>query len=308
MKYILLVSAALGLLGRGALAGDGPGLFWALSGPEGRSGYLLGTIHSEDPRVLEFSEAFSAALAGSRVFAMELVPDLATLARLARYMHLPEGQDLRAIAGEQRFRGVAAALARYGVPEAQVARMKPWAAMLTLSVPPPETGLFMDYALSLRAEGLGLEVRGLETLDEQLSFLENLAPAQQLELLDHAVRHFDEVDAVHTSMVDAYLHNDLARLEALTEAQMETLNPATRAYFMEQGIDARNRRMLRSALPLLERGPAFIAVGALHLPGAEGLLALLRAAGYEARPLPPPFAGSVAADELRREQGHHAQP
>ena len=39
------------------------------------------------------------------------------------------------------------------------------------------------------------------------------------------------------------------------------------------------------ALPLLEKGNAFIAVGALHLPGAEGLVELFRQSGYKVTPV-----------------------
>ena len=70
---------------------------------------------------------------------------------------------------------------------------------------------------------------------------------------------------------------------------MAALPASTRAWFQEEGIDARNRRMVDNALPLLEQGCLFIAVGALHLPGETGLLTLLREAGYRLKPEPTPF-------------------
>jgi uncharacterized protein YbaP (TraB family) len=272
-----------------------PGLFWSISGDQGQVGYLLGTIHSEDPRVLEYTESFLEHLRGSQVFAMELVPDLPTLNALTYYMRLPEGEDLASLIGESRYQAVAAALKAYSVPAGQVARMKPWAAMMTLSVPPPRTGLFMDFSLSLRASGNGLQVVGLETLEQQLAFLENMSRDQQIMLLDHAVAEFGQVAAVHLAMVNTYLENDLGQLQAMTTEQMLGLDEATRKYFMEQGIDARNHRMLESLLPHFDKGKVFVAVGALHLPGPQGLVALLRSQGYLLQPLPPPFATSAQA-------------
>jgi uncharacterized protein YbaP (TraB family) len=274
-----------------AFAGD-RALFWSISDAGGHKGYLLGTIHSEDPRVLEFTDTFLGILAGSRVFAMELVPNLETLARLADYMHLPQDSSLEEIIGKQRFDAVAGALSGYGVPAGQVARMKPWAAMMTLSVPPPKTGFFMDFSLSLRASGGGLEVIGLETLEQQLAFLEDMPENQQLMLLDHAVSEFERVQEVHDEMVDTYLLGDLGALQRLAEEQLGTLDEAARAYFIEKGIDARNHRMLDSMLPALAEGGVFTAVGALHLPGEEGLLALLRKNGYRVQPQDSPFPGS----------------
>lgn len=300
-KAILL--CLLALAARPALAAHESGLLWAIDGPSGRAGYLLGTIHSEDPRVLEYSKELLADLSASRVFAMELVPDQATLAKLTTYMRLPEGRRLQDLVGHERFARVSEALDAYGVSAAEVQRMKPWAAMLTLSVPPPRSGLFMDFSLSLRASGAGLRVVGLETLDEQLAFLENMSKAQQIQLLDHAVAEFDQVEAVHRQLVTTYLGGDLERLRDLSRQQMQDLDPGLRDYFLHEGIEARNRRMLKALLPLLPGGPVFVAVGALHLPGETGLIGLLRAQGFTLTPLASPFPeASVAAGE---ELGHH---
>ena len=51
-------------------------LLWSLSRGGEPAGYLLGTIHSEDPRVLDFEETFLEQLASCQIFAMEMVPDI----------------------------------------------------------------------------------------------------------------------------------------------------------------------------------------------------------------------------------------
>ncbi len=271
------------------IAQDNRSLFWSIETEQGHAGYLLGTIHSEDPRVLEYTEDFLAALNSSSQFAMELVPDLQTLAKLAETMHLQEGTELASIIGIERFEAVAGALSAYGVPSNQVARMKPWAAMITLSVPAPETGFFMDFSLSLRASGNGLTIIGLETLEEQLNFLENMPIEHQLTMLDQAVQEIDKVQEIHNQMVSTYLDGDLSVLLNETEIQLSGLGEEAREYFVTQGITARNHRMLESLLSALESGTVFAAVGALHLPGREGLVSLLRNSGFKLSALPPPF-------------------
>jgi uncharacterized protein YbaP (TraB family) len=47
----------------------------------------------------------------------------------------------------------------------------------------------------------------------------------------------------------------------------------------------RNHRMVRRLQELLDQGNTFIAVGALHLPGEEGMLRLLQQRGYTVRVL-----------------------
>jgi len=265
-------------------------LFWEIQKDSQPSGYLLGTIHSEDPRVLDFSENLLEKLGSSQVFAMELVPDMATLERLTGYMHYPPGQSLESVIGAERYRALEVALSSYRVPAERISSMKPWAAMMTLSMPPPETGFFMDMSLSLRASGSGLEVVGLETLEQQLSFLENMPIPMQLSLLDQAIVESGKVNEVHRQMVNAYLENNLVSLQTLSDEQLEMVGKSAGDYFVESGINARNHRMAESLFHHLENKVVFVAVGALHLPGEEGLLNILRQHGYVVSPLPMPVS------------------
>ena len=269
-------------------------LFWSIQKDGATAGYLLGTIHSEDPRVLDCSDEFLAMLRENRLFAMEMVPDLPTLARLTEYMQLPAGQNLEAAIGSERFSILVEALSGYGVPVGFIRQMKPWAAMMTLSTPPPVTGFYMDLSLSLRASGSGLKVVGLETLEEQLSFLEHMPVDMQLILLDQAIAEFGHVNDAHDQMVDAYLANDLVALKALTDQQLEEVGQEAKDYFMQTGIVERNQRMVKTLLSYLDDNTVFAAVGALHLYGGNGLLSLLREHGFELEPQDMPFSPSPA--------------
>jgi len=287
-----LIKLLLGVVLAGPLpllAQDDSALYWALSRDGEPAGFLLGTIHSEDPRVLDFPDAFITELGQNQIFAMEMVPDLPTLTRLTEYMSYQDGTTLESLIGAERFARLRSALSKYQVPADWISRMKIWAAMMTLSVPPPETGFFMDFSLSLRAAGAGLKIVGLETLEQQLSFLEDMPMEQQLALLDQALEDHDKVGEIHTQMVDSYLRGDLRGLKLQAEEQLDELAPETKRYFMGQGIDARNLRMLESLLAHLAKGRVFIAVGALHLPGETGLVRLLRDKGYSLTPRPVPL-------------------
>jgi uncharacterized protein YbaP (TraB family) len=286
---LVLLGLALWLTTAIELAAADRAMFWSVTRDGQHKGYLLGTIHSEDPRVLEFPEAFIEQLAANEIYAMEMVPDLPTLSRLTEYMHFQDGTRLESLIGGERFGRLAEAVSSYRVPMDWVGRMKVWAAMITLSVPPPRSGLFMDFSLSLRAAGAGLKVRGLETLEQQLSFLEDMPLDMQIGLLDQALDEYANVQKIHDEMVEHYLLNDLQGLVRVTEEQLAGVDAEVRDYFMEQGIDARNRRMFETLSPLLEQHTVFTAVGALHLPGPEGLIALLRGAGYRLAALPLPL-------------------
>ena len=93
----------------------------------------------------------------------------------------------------------------------------------------------------------------------------------------------------HDEMVDTYLKNDLPRLQALSEEQLRQVGKEASDYFIDYGIVARNQRMLLSLQNHLANDRVFIAVGALHLPGKDGLINLLRRSGYKLAPLDLPL-------------------
>ena len=84
---------------QGLCAGEDTAIFWTIRQGDSTAGYLLGTIHSEDPRVVDFSEEFLNLLKSNQVFAMEMVPDFPTLTRLTEYMHYQDGSTLESHIG-----------------------------------------------------------------------------------------------------------------------------------------------------------------------------------------------------------------
>ena len=116
----------------------------------------------------------------------------------------------------------------------------------------------------------------------------------QLDLLDQAISEYGQVKQAHDEMVDAYLKDDLRVLQSLSDEQLTSVSGEAGDYFMAFGIRARNLRMAESLWPFLETSKVFIAVGALHLPGEDGLINLLRRRGYELKPLGLPFTGDSA--------------
>lgn len=285
------VTALVAVFALSACQAAEQGLLYTIKKDGDLKGYLLGTVHSDDARVLDFSSEFIETLKSCDRFAMELVPNQPTLSRLLDYMHYQDGSTLVSRIGEERYAKLLAAAERYHLGPDQLATMKVWAAMMTISIPPPENGLFMDLSLALQAAGHGLTVVGLETLDEQLSFLEDMPEDQQLILLDQALAEFESLHAFYDQLISAYVRSDLEDLQAQSDSQFEELPSEVAEYFYSKGIDARNLRMRDRLLDELGNGKVFTAVGALHLPGELGLIALLRGEGYAVEPAPiSPFA------------------
>ena len=83
------------------------------------------------------------------------------------------------------------------------------------------------------------------------------------------------------ALIAAWLRTDLGALYRLSLDD----NSPLQQRLMARVLHARNQRMAERLLPQLPKGGVFVAVGALHLPGADGLLARLKAAGFSLRAL-----------------------
>jgi hypothetical protein len=194
----------------------------------------------------------------------------------------------RAVAPEtepQAVRRTVEAMARYGYPEPAVARLTPWVVLTPLRVPRPQGGVILDMALYSRADGQGKLVDGLETVAEQVAVLEGIPLAEQIAALNDTLDHMGELEQSFDDLFAAYLARDLTRLAKLSDEHLHFGDPQAGADLMERLVDQRNRRMAGRAQPYLRDGGAFIAVGALHLPGPQGLIALLRRAGWRVNPV-----------------------
>ena len=254
-------------------------VFYSVVSPEGRHNWLLGTIHSEDERVLAFPPVLEQALKQAETVGLELVPDREMLDRLAEAMRLPDEARLSDRLDEALYRRVRSALTEYGMNAESVDRLSPWAAAMTLGQPPVRTGRFMDLVLARTAAEHGAISVALETIDEQLAFFTGLGEQAHVALLRQAVEDRERGVEEFEALLTAYLASDMKQLEQLAHRQLSRLPQSVQEQFRVEGITLRNIEMARRAQPLLDQGAALIAVGALHLPGKQGLIALLREQG-----------------------------
>jgi uncharacterized protein YbaP (TraB family) len=261
------------------------GLLWEVSKPGAASSYLFGTIHSEAPEVVKLARPVKEAFDASRSVILEMLLDMDAMIYSSTAMLMTDGRSLSDLVGPSLFAQAAAAIQSRGIPELVLERMKPWAVAVTLSMPAPETGQVLDMVLYQQALQDGKRVYGLETIREQLDVFELMPEADQVELLKDALASLPEIDAMHAELLAAYRQRDLAGLMAINAASMQVGNQRLAQDFQQRLIHDRNLRMYERMQQYLREGGAFVAVGALHLPGKDGVLQLLEQGGYTIRPV-----------------------
>ena len=265
-----------------AVASNARGLLWQITAPTKSRNYLFGTIHLAANKVGQPSSAVTTALLASQQFGMEVVLDLDTMLRIADAMHYHGHASLRAAAGHSLYTATVRLLAAYGVDAKAANSLKPWAAYTTLSLPPGEPSTPLDLVLLGTAQHAKKTIFGLETLAEQISIFDTLAPTEQVALLTEAVCHHAQLQADTTLLIVQYRQQDLTGIYQTANKYDSKIQQRLTQTLLHD----RNQRMVERMEPHLREGGAFIAIGALHLPGDDGVLALLVARGYQIRALP----------------------
>ena len=258
------------------------GLLWRVEKTGVAPSYVFGTIHIDDKRVTALPEPVRESFDGAQSFTMEVSLDDASLLRLAERMVYDDGRTLQDATGVGLYRKIVPVMEQHGVPEALLAAFRPWAVTLMLEVPQQNSMEVLDFMLYQMAQEQHKPVHELETADEQIAVFEDMPEADQVTMLKDAVENYQDIPGQTEQLVQAYLARDLAqmwRIDQQSTGDSAAVKDANRR-LERRLLDERNARMAERMQPQLQRGGAFVAIGALHLYGARGVLELLRQRGY----------------------------
>lgn len=253
---------------------------WEVSGPDGERGWLFGTIHALPAPVDWRSARVERALAASDRLILE-VADGGDRARAeAVFSRLGQSGGLPPLAQRlpPALRDELADIP--GMKEGRLDRFETWAAALALAQladdgAEPANGI--DTALREAAQGKPIDQ--FEGLEGQLGIFDRLPEEDQRVLLAATVEGAASVKQEAARLAAWWAKGDM---DAIARASSEGFlaDPELRRELLTQ----RNTAWLASLETRLRRGERpFVAVGAAHLAGAQGLPALLAAQGWQVR-------------------------
>jgi uncharacterized protein YbaP (TraB family) len=271
----------------GATSGDG--LAWRLRGAGGGTVYLVGSMHLLREGDAALPATFDRAYAEAERLVMEIdVDDLdpaAAAAFTSTHAAFAAGDGLRAALGERRWRRARAGFERLGVEIETLDGLEPWAVALLYSVSSmtdlgfdPELGV--EEQLKARAVADRKPIEGLETVEYQLGLFDALSLADQARLLDLALDDAAGSARELDALTRAWREGDARALSRLLLREYRRF-PS----LYEPLVYGRNRNWIPRIEQLLAGSDdALVVVGALHLVGEQGLVALLRARGLAFEP------------------------
>ena len=257
--------------------------------------WLLGSIHAGKPSLYPLPDPVERAWQQSRALVMEV--DMTHISQaqwqeMGAITRLVDGKTLKDHLPIDLYRRTLIAAGQNGLNESMLAPLRPWFAAITLTQAALERtgyrGEFgVDQHFAKRANDGGKPIVGLETLLEQLGYLASVGDNQTL-MLESTLDELPELEKGFAEVMAAWQNGDQATLINLLKEEMAP--PKLQAWLEQTLLAERNRNWVKKwpGLP----NESFIVVGALHLYGEQGLLALLEQQGWRITPLTEPAAAN----------------
>lgn len=278
---------------------NGDSIYWRISKDGIPDSFLYGTMHSPDPRITRLPDGVRRAFDLSSVVLIENVDalDPAKMAKamidLRQHTFLSDGTTLDLIVAAGEIPRLQKAVEARNVSWKIAKHMQPWLITATIAIPACDFEArqagkpVLDAVLGEMARRAGKELAGLETIDEQFSAVTGVPEEFHVNALNETLSLGPMADDMMETTKLLYLEGDIAMILPIArQLAPETYQGHGYTEFRERVLTNRNRIMVERAVSRLEDGGAFMAVGALHLPGEQGLVSLLRGAGFTVEPEP----------------------
>jgi len=261
-------------------------LLWKISGNGlEQPSYLYGTIHIIGTKDFRMTDATQAAFAATEQVALELDMDDPSMAMaMMQGGMMKDDKTLADLVSEEEYKMIRQFLVdSAGLPENALGMMERMQPMLLASVFYPHMldGQMKSYEQEFvaMAQKDSIEVLGLETVQSQLSMVEKIPYDKQAEMVVSFATDYETEKKRIYELIATYVAEDLDGLYQLV-AESEEMGE-----YQEFMLDERNRNWIEPMGTMAKEKPTFFAVGAGHLWGEQGVIALLREAGYTVEPV-----------------------
>lgn len=258
-------------------------LLWKISGNGlSKDSYLFGTIHIICKEDFVMKDRVKNAFELSDKVVMELdLSDPQLMAAMQQYSLNPGMKNIASELSEEDAKILDAFfLENFGAGIAQIGILKPFvlsSMALIKTLPCAETESFENY-FTTQSKAFNKPIEGLETVEIQMGTFDQIPAKLQLDELVKMIREKSGAEEF-TSMVASYLAEDI-------DALYQTMN---RDEMMKDYrsilLDNRNKAWIPQLQEKMAKESLFVAVGSGHLAGENGVISLLKAAGYLVEPV-----------------------
>lgn len=260
-------------------------LLWKLEGPGIKKGtYLFGTMHLIEKEHFYFPAKLNKLLVKSEALVMEL-PGLPSQMEAMQYVVLKEGSFFDYFTPEQSDTILKWAQEKMGLSEqafrSTMDKMKPFL-VVQMATQLQFMGKTESYEMTLNsiASEHKLEILGLETIADQMGIFDGLTKEQQSQMVMEGIRDSDKTVLLTQQMQQVYNRQEVDSLYMMINREGGVISEEQTVF-----LDDRNKKWIPQIIEIAKNKKAFIAVGAGHLGGPNGVIRLLQKEGYTLTPV-----------------------
>jgi uncharacterized protein YbaP (TraB family) len=261
---------------------------WVVQGPHATV-YLFGSVHLLAKDREWRTPQLNAAVASSQALWLEVIgaDDPKAAQPIIMELGIDPAHPLSSKLSKQQLAKLDTEAKSINMTEAMLEPMRPWFASVTLGIAPllqsgfdPKSGV--ESVLTDEFRKNQRTVAGFETVSQQFHFFADLPPQTELDYLNLSIDDFTKAPDQFKQLVDAWYQGDQERLDHIIDDEWRTEHPEV----YDVLIARRNRYFAQRIEELVKgEGTSFVAIGAGHYVGADGVIALLAKDGFQARKL-----------------------
>ena len=266
-------------------------LLWKITGSGmSKPSYLYGTIHIISKKDFSVSPELEKALKKSKKIAFEIdmkeMTSLSTQFSLITKAFMKNGTNLKDLLEPEDYSFVAKKMQERGLPVTMFGRLKPMFLSMMLSNEEEGVNLMDPEMTSVEMELYDIAKKnktpsaGLETVAYQMSIFDAIPYEVQAEMLVEGLRNVEAGGNELEVMMQMYRDKDINGMQSIISEEGGGM-----AEYEDKLLNDRNENWIPEMMKMMKKDPVFFAVGAGHLGGAKGVIALLRKEGLKVEPV-----------------------
>ncbi|MGB3726327.1 MAG: TraB/GumN family protein [Glaciecola sp.] len=252
--------------------------------------YIGGTFHILTPNDFPLQEAFYKAYEQSDTLYfetdIEATKSPAFQAKLMPVMLAQNGSTLATLLSGDTMNALKAYSEAKGLPLAQLMPLSPTGLMLTITVMEYQARGFtlagVDDHMFKKGVADNKQIKWFETIEQQVAFLDSFDNGDPDQLINYVLESTAELDEMVDKLHSSWRSGDMQTLASINASEFADYPEVYTTL-----IKDRNDAWMKTIRPMFNNDSVeFVLVGALHLPGKDGLLTQLKAQGYDVTQVP----------------------
>ena len=280
----------------------GSSRLWKISKAGVPDSWVFGTMHMADDRISVLPQSAREAFAHSKTVLVEvtdMLDPVAAKSNILKLKHLTfrlDGSTIESDLSEDQLAQLKLAVEARSLPYELVIGMQPWMLAPAIGNPLCEVAAkklgkpILDAKIMKMALERGKNLVALETTEEQLIAISSMPWKFQIQALIETLEMGAKLDDIRETMKHLYVKGDISMIiPAIRYFTNNSQADDALTEFQDKLVVQRNIKMARRANDHFQKGSVFMAIGAMHLPGKTGLVALLEKKGFHAQAVETPL-------------------